>query len=283
MKIMPIANPHSTAGPSGHRKTAPGFTLLEVLLALAIAGFVLAAAATLLVSVSNIWTNRQDRHFFQEHVDGVTEYLRASFQEAGVTVQVAPDSASTREPTTAVNPDLVDGEVSISINRAVPRESTGKPQPKSTVAGLVSVAEEPIAWKRPPGFAAYRDPLLGFTLSRQPPLLVNLENAPALGVEAFLYFTEADGLSLLWFSTLQEAVEDERDLRRTMLSPFVRSIEYVYWDERFERWETEDEPREGPGESLLLPRYLKLQFEHEGIIDERLIAIPVVSRNALLF
>ncbi len=268
---------------SSRTPAVPGFTLLEVMLALAITGFVLAAAASLLVSVSNIWTNRQDRHFFQEHVDGVTEFLRASLSEAGTSVRreesTAPEpGASAPTP----NPDLVDGEVSISIHRAVPRgRAPNQAKPSST--GLVQVIDDPIVWKQPPGFASYREPLLSFSLSRQPPLLVNLENAPALGVEAFLYFTQQEGLSLLWFSSLQESAEDEQDLRRTMLSPFVRAIQYVYWDERFERWEVEDQPREEPADTYLLPRFLKLMFEHEGITEERLIAIPVVSRNALLF
>ena len=48
------------------------FTLLEVILAVTIAGALLAGAATLMVSVTNAWIERQDRHFFEDHVDGVT-------------------------------------------------------------------------------------------------------------------------------------------------------------------------------------------------------------------
>ena len=62
------------------------FTLLEVILAVSIAGALLAGAATLMVSVTNAWLERQDRHFFEDHVDGVTEFLQASFSMAGTEI-----------------------------------------------------------------------------------------------------------------------------------------------------------------------------------------------------
>lgn len=280
---MSTPRPISPSTTAPRRERQHGFTLLEILMAIAIAGFVLAAAATLLVSVSNIWTSRQERHFFQDHVDGVTEFLRATLNEAGVAVGTGEAADDSEPPASTPNPDLVDGEVSISINRAAPREQPPSTAANSAVTSLVEIEESPITWEKPPGFAAYRDPLLSFRLSHQPPLLINPDNAPGLGIEAFLHFSEQDGLSLLWFSTLQETVDDERDLRRTLLSPYVRSIFYIYWDERFERWEEETTPREGADETFLLPRYLKLVFERDEIVDERIIALPLVSRNALLF
>ncbi|MGB0259406.1 MAG: prepilin-type N-terminal cleavage/methylation domain-containing protein, partial [Coraliomargarita sp.] len=42
--------------------TRSGMTLIEVVLAIAVAGFVLASATTFLISVSNIWHERQNRH-----------------------------------------------------------------------------------------------------------------------------------------------------------------------------------------------------------------------------
>ena len=67
--------------PSNTRGVA-AFTLLEVILAVTIAGALLAGAATLMVSVTNAWLERQDQHFFEDHVDGVTEFLQASFSMA---------------------------------------------------------------------------------------------------------------------------------------------------------------------------------------------------------
>ena len=79
--------------PSNIRGVA-AFTLLEVILAVAIAGALLAGAATLMVSVTNAWLERQDRHFFEDHVDGVTEFLQASFSMAGTEIVLGDDEES---------------------------------------------------------------------------------------------------------------------------------------------------------------------------------------------
>jgi hypothetical protein len=264
-----------------------------MLLAIAITGFILSAAAGLVVSVSNIWSNRQESHFFEAHVDGVTEFLQASFRQAGVAVQLdnnasansrtspATDTGQNRQnnPADPENPTL-----SIRIDRPNNRStSRSSGSGGSGGAGLTRVAEEPIRWAKPPGSARHEEPLLNFALNQQPPLLVERDNGPAVGVEAFLHFDTREGLSLLWYSKLQEEAEDLRDLRRTELSRFVKSIHYVYWDEDFERWEEEPDPREDDDGAPLLPRYLRLTFDYEGVTAERTIAIPPVSRHAILF
>ena len=291
--VLPPQKPQNAAAPRYSNRTltfTSGFTLLEMLLAIAITGLILAGAVSLVVSVSNIWSNRQESHFFEEHVDGVTEFLQASFQQAGVAIRLEDGTAGNSES----NPDTDAGQtngtepenptISVGVDN---RDDSGRARsPGSSAegaAGLTRVAEEPIRWTKPPGFAAYEDPLLNFALSRQPPLLVDRRNGPAVGVEAFLHFDPREGLSLLWYSKLQEEAEDLRDLRRTELSRFVKSIRYVYWDERFERWEEEPEPREDEDGALLLPRYIRLTFDDEGVTAERTIAIPLVSRQAILF
>ena len=59
-------------------KPTPGeraFTLIEVLLAVALGGSLLAAASIYVVSLTGIWLNRGDDDFFNQHVDGVTLFL----------------------------------------------------------------------------------------------------------------------------------------------------------------------------------------------------------------
>ena len=154
----------------------------------------------------------------------------------------------------------------------------------TTGSGLVRVCEDPIDWSKPPGFANYQNPLLHFKLRDTPPLLVQTENAPIIGVEAFLHFEDNEGLSLLWYTPLQENSEDLEDLRRTALSDLVTRVEYVYWDERFEKWESETEPKEGDGDDqFILPRFIKLTFEYESVTKERTLTIPVTSRKAFIF
>ena len=60
-----------------------GFSLIEVLLALAVGGIVLMAASSLLVTISQAWANRPaTRDAFDAHVNGVAHFLTAMLEEA---------------------------------------------------------------------------------------------------------------------------------------------------------------------------------------------------------
>lgn len=279
----------SQNSPSNTRGVA-AFTLLEVILAVSIAGALLAGAATLMVSVTNAWLERQDQHFFEDHVDGVTEFLQASFSMAGTEIVLGDEDesgGSTMNESGNSNIETDDSQVTVDIsgNNNLEGDTSMEGNTGSTTSsGLVRVSEDPIDWSKPPGFANYQNPLLHFKLRDTPPLLVQTENAPIIGVEAFLHFEDDEGLSLLWYTPLQEDSEDLDDLRRTPLSDLVTKVEYVYWDERFEKWESETEPKEGEGDDqFILPRFIKLTFEYESVTKERTLTIPVTSRNALIF
>ena len=267
------------------------FTLLEVILAVTIAGALLAGAATLMVSVTNAWLEREDRHFFEDHVDGATEFLQASFSMAGTEIALSDDdesSASTSNESDYKDTETGSPQVTVEISGNNASDSGNSSESKNTGSttgsGLIRVSEDPIDWSKPPGFADYQDPLLHFGLRETPPLLVQRENAPIIGVEAFLHFEDEKGLSLLWYTPLQEDSEDLDDLHRTPISDLVTKVEYIYWDERFEKWESETEPKEGEGDDqFILPRFLKLTFEYEAVTKERTLTIPVTSRNALIF
>ena len=267
------------------------FTLLEVILAVTIAGALLAGAATLMVSVTNAWLERQDRHFFEDHIDGVTEFLQATFTMAGSEIALTDEGESYGSTSNEAGSDNVDtdgSKVTVDISGNNDSDGGNSMEDNSIESGtgsaLVRVSEDPIDWSKPPGFADYQDPLLHFKLRETPPLLVQTENAPIIGVIAYLHFEDDDGLSLLWYTPLQEDSEDLDDLRRTQVSDLVTKVEYVYWDERFKNWETETEPKEGEeNDSFILPRFIKLTFEYEGLSKERILTIPVASRNALIF
>jgi prepilin-type N-terminal cleavage/methylation domain-containing protein len=264
-----------------------GMSLLEVILAIAVAGFVLAAAVSFLVSISTIWTERSQRHFFEDHVDGVTEFLNATFTNAGVEIALGDSAAAdgtTSDGSGDDNPPPNTNEPIIKITNDGNDSSQGSSATTADSGGLMRASDEPVGWARPPGFADYKEPLLNFKLTEAPPLLVGLENAPLLGVDAFLYFEKDEGLGLLWYSILQEETDDISDLRRTAISPLVTAIHYIYWDERFEKWEEEKEPKEGDGDDqYILPRFIKLIFEYEGESKERTLTIPVPSKSALIF
>ena len=246
---------------SYEKSRAYGMTLIEIVLAIAIAGFVLTAAVSLLVSISSIWSERSERHFFADHVDGVAEFLNANLKLAGVEITADTGRDTENQEGSQENPN------------------------RSDSSSLANLNDEPIRWERPPGFASYQEPLLSFSIATAPPLLVSPDNDPILGITAFLYFEPDAGLSLLWHSILQEEVEDINDLRRTQISPLVKKINYIYWDERFEQWEEEDRPQKDDDidDQYNVPRFVKLTFEYEGVTKERILTIPVPSRSALIF
>ncbi len=283
----PIAKAVTRLHPRHARPRArAAFTLLEVILAIAITGFVLAAATSFVVSISRIWVDREERHFFEDHVDGVTEFLRSSFANAGMEIALETDQSSDNSSTDTDSDNSTPNETdtpTVEVNTG--RETTsGDNDATATNGGLIRVSEEPVGWGKPPGFAEYKEPLLNFKLSDVPPLFVNLDNAPIIGIDAFLYFEPDEGLSILWYSLLQEEAEDTDDLRRTEISPLVNKLSYIYWDERFEKWEEEDKPKEGEGnDEYELPRFIKITFEYEGETKERTLTIPVPSMSALLF
>lgn len=254
-----------------------GMTLLEVVLAITIAGFVLTAATTFVVSISRIWMEREAAHFFEDHADGVSEFLQASLERSGQQIALAQSEAtdsSTQAPTK-------ESDAVVRLKSATRGRSAESTQ---SAGSLLQTAEQPLSWERPPGFARYREPLLKIQLSQVPPLLVNPANAPSVGIVAYLYFSPDEGLSLLWHSPLQESVEDLQDLRRTQLSPWVSEIEYIYWDGKMERWESKTQPKEGERpDQYLLPSYLKLSFDYAGEKTQRTIELPVHSQHALIF
>jgi len=274
---------HRQSTDATHPAARAGMSLLEVILAIAVAGFVLAAAVSMLVSISSIWSERSERHFFVDHVDGVTEFLSATFSSAGVAIALDgnaetstdgdsnSDAANMQRPRISISAPGTDSESDGTINSA-------------KGGGLVSSPDEPIGWARPPGFSDNKAPLLNFKITTAPPLLVGLDNAPLLGIDTFLYFDKSEGLSLLWYSTLQEETEDINDLRRTVISSLVTKIQYIYWDERFEKWQEEPEPLEADGnDQYLMPRFLKLTFEYNDEIRQRTLTIPVPSKSALIY
>jgi prepilin-type N-terminal cleavage/methylation domain-containing protein len=135
----------------------------------------------------------------------------------------------------------------------------------------------PVEWARPPGFSDLEDPLLMFRQVEAPALFVREgESMPNLYV--YLYFDPDDGLSLLWYSSHDEEVEDKRDLWRTPVSPYVTALEYCYYDEDRERWNIVEDPEENDDDAFLLPQFLKLTFEHEGSRYVRNLYLP--QRNA---
>ncbi|MGC6456500.1 MAG: type II secretion system protein [Coraliomargaritaceae bacterium] len=268
---------------TGASERRSGMTLLEIILAIAISGSILFAATAYVVSISNIWADREERHFFEDHVDGVTEFLKSAFLSAGHELSLNENPTNPEEGT---NPQENNPP---SPNRAQPNNNPNKntensDSEKNSGSSLMTQSRTPITWEKPPGWARYKDPILHFSLAEDAPLLVGLDSVPATKVEVYLHFDEEYGLELIWYSNLQEEAKDTQDLQRTPLSPHVSAIRYLYWDESFEQWEEEEEPRKGEGQAdFILPTFLKLVFTYKEEEKTRLLPLPVTLDSALLF
>ncbi len=214
--------------PMGHRlKQFSGFTLIEVLLALAIGGALLTAVMVHVFSLSNIWTNSTGDDFFKQHVDGVALFLNNA----------------------------------LALSEGLNQEEKAAP----------------VNWDRPPGYSDLDEPLLTFRL-KESPALYTWEGLPRPAVTSHLIFKERDGLSLLWYSRLDE-VEDMNDVRRTHVSPYITKITYCYYDKETDRWDLNEKPEKDRAGQFLLPDFIKLRFEYEGEVKEIPFYLPQRSQD----
>jgi prepilin-type N-terminal cleavage/methylation domain-containing protein len=77
----------------GHaRRTARGFTLLEILLALALVALLLMAMNTFVFSMSELWGQRTESRLFDQHVRAVTRFLERELRAASLPPAAQPNS-----------------------------------------------------------------------------------------------------------------------------------------------------------------------------------------------
>lgn len=61
-----------------------GFTLLEILLSLALVGLLLVAVNTFVFSMGELWGRNNDRRLFDQHVNAVTRFLQNTLRTASL-------------------------------------------------------------------------------------------------------------------------------------------------------------------------------------------------------
>ena len=257
-----------------------GMSLIEVVIAIAISGFILASAASFVVSITDIWSKREQRYAFFEHADGVSQFLKANFRSA----QIIPSEDnslqnSMNDQATETNPSIQanDGSISIKTNT----QNTGKEndldnEPQS---------DTNLFWQSPEFNQSSDEPILSFQIRETTPLLTSSKGVMPVENTLYLYFEPDEGLSLVHTSSLNETIESDDDYHRTMLSPFVKDMQYIYWDIETETWESLDEPMVSPDDEFtyLIPNFLKLSFKHKETEIERIIPIPKHSKHLILY
>lgn len=224
------------SGKSPQRPRRSGFSLIEMVLVIALLALLLPLLLGFVFNLSQIWLKGAKGNFFAQHVDGVSLFL-----------------ATALERSEAIVGDGADGEATL-----------------------------PVEWARPPGFRDSDDPLLMFRQRETPALFVR-EGESLPNIFVYLYHDDREGLSLVWYSSHEEEVEDEDDLYRTPISKYVSKIEYAYYDSENDEWDIEDEPVEGDNDAFLLPQYLKLTFTYEDEETVRNLHLPQRSTDVPLF
>lgn len=156
---------------------------------------------------------------------------------------------------------------------------------------IASTAGDPlIDLKRPTGFSSTDDPLVHFFLKEAPPLFFS-PHGPAVRIHTFIYPDQDEGLSLFWFSELNEIeknkqgeieLTEEDDLQKTVLSPFFKEMYYCYYGteddgkDDIKEWEISDQLLESDKtEKFRLPTQIKLVFRWDEEDLEKTITIAI--------
>lgn len=216
-------NSHSGHGSGAARPRA--FTLLEVLLALALLGSLLVSLNIFVFSMAEVWGKGREERLFTQHARAVSIHVEDMLRSA------------------AQGP----GGGGLEI-KEVKRENGGE------------------------------GPELAFTLA-EGSRLITWPESPLPDVELSLGVDEREGLRLHWQSRLELDRED-RAPRSTILTPFVVSLAYDYYDPTFRRWESLEEPKREADGSYPLPRRLRLRFAHGELKAERVLRVPAPGEGA---
>jgi prepilin-type N-terminal cleavage/methylation domain-containing protein len=121
-------------------------------------------------------------------------------------------------------------------------------------------------------------PELSFTLAEGSRLISWPESALP-DVEMSLGVAEGEGLRLHWRSLL-EINRDTDAPRSLIITPFVTSLAWDYYDPNFRRWETLDQPKRELDGTYPAPRRLRLRFAHGNLQLERVLRVPTATEGA---
>ncbi|MGF1448094.1 MAG: PilW family protein [Opitutales bacterium] len=207
-----------------------GFTLIEVVVGIAIGGLVLYGMATAVFVVQKLYFDVLNEPFYEEHMQSVNSFMNYAFSSADVQ---ADDSS--------------------------------EPNPLTGEEGDVAT----VTFRELPGAGFGDDALISFYLPGDLPILRTLEtDEPPFGqVTGYLHFDDDAGLLLFWHGAADDPDEDP-DIYQLLISPYVTGVEYCYYDSEDESWDIQDEPEED-GDVFQLPTYLRLTFDlYPGNEDE---------------
>jgi len=223
-------------------KKQPGFSLVEVLLALAVGGLVLMSASSLLVTISQSWANRPaTRDAFDAHVNGIAHFLTAVLEEA----TLAKEGSG--------------GADMVELLRPVGFSETKDPLIK------FYLREAPPLFFWPHGLASRVHVYFQF------------EEGEGL---YFLWYSDLQELEKS--DNGEHQLENEDQLFRTQISPYFEEVYYCYYGEEGETadekktWRIESELEENiESGKFRVPDFIKIVFRWDEENLERTITLSV--------
>lgn len=225
-------------------KRKNGFSLVEVLLALAIGGLILTAATSLLVTISQAWANRPaTRDAFDAHVNGVANFLTAMLEEA------------------TLRDGLNSQKKAITLDRAPGFSESDDP----LVRFYLREAPPLFFWPEP-----------GSVASRVH-VFLQVDERDGLRL---LWYSDLQDLEKNEKGIREP--EDDDELFCTVVSPFCTEVYYCYYgdeddtDNDLKRWEIVDELDEDiDSGDFRLPAFAKLVFKWDEENLERVVSLAI--------
>jgi hypothetical protein len=216
---------------------AGGFTLLEILLSLALVMLVMVGLNTFIFSMGELWGQRSESRLLELHVRAVTRFLDQQLQVA-----------------------------------TLPPEAQANLQPGTAPATLPVIVQE----IRPQNGAS--DNLLTFELPTGCRLFDWQGQPPLPDVICSLQCRPGQGLYLLWHSKLEKHFSDDPP-REVLVTPFVTSMTYDYYDADSKQWQTETTLRTDNSNQPVVPQRLRLEFTYDKLTRESVITLAAPSQG----
>jgi len=210
------------------RRSRRAFTLIEVLLSMALVALMLVSLNTFVFSMSELWGTNSDSRLFDQHVHAVTRYLQQQMRDASL----APAASANATP--------------IGVTQITPANG-----PQDYLITYM---------------------LLGGTR------ILNWADRPLPEVMCSLQLRDGKGLFLLWHSDLEMHYATDPP-RETLISPFITTLGYDYFDTDFNHWTTETTMRKDNSGNTVAPARLHLLFVYRKLKSETIVDLPTTPQG----
>jgi prepilin-type N-terminal cleavage/methylation domain-containing protein len=258
---------HRPLRPAGRSRAARGFSLLELLLSLALISMLLLALNTFVFSMGEIWGRNTDQRLFDQHVRAVTRYVDGLLRSAvivpyksgtGSGNPAAGARAPAGGPPTTPNPPAATSPAATTAGPIVPQEVRG---------GIGAATETLLTFVLPAGARVLPWPASPTGASR-----------PLPDVECSLAAREGQGLMLYWHSRLETKFHDDPP-RTAVLTPLVSALSYDYYNADFKTWQNQALLQKDNQGQWQLPTRLRLKFQYGTYTAETVITLPTVAQG----